>query len=92
MGKFYDRGYTREQVAMLDYLKPGCYVETKADSAGDIQGGTVSKVIRDMYKVPVCVQVTREKGAGDRNKYDYIAINRITFFEPYDEYGDPMYD
>lgn len=90
MSKKFDRGYTAEQRMMLDYIKPGCYVETAPDASGDIQGGTVTKVIRDMYKVPVCIQVSNGTSPSGRKKYDYISVERITFFEPYDEYCSPM--
>ena len=65
--------------AMLDYIKPGCYVES--ENTG--QHGTVSKVIRSCNGVPVCVRVNV-----DDRRVDFISVDRITLFEPYDAWCD----
>jgi hypothetical protein len=66
--------------AMLDHINPRCYVESQSTS----QWGEVDKVIRNKQGVPVCVRVT---GADDRGNFvDYISVDRIDFFEPYDCY------
>lgn len=61
---------------MLDYIEPKCYVE--ASTTG--QGGTVLKVIYNMYNLPVCVKVKHGSG-----RTDYISIDRIDFWEPFRE-------
>jgi hypothetical protein len=74
--------------AMLDYIAPKCYVE--AESTG--QYGTVKKIIYNRNGLPVCVKVKCEVPIcdGNNNKTitinDYISIDRISFFEPYDTY------
>lgn len=72
--------------AMLDYIAPKCYVE--AESTG--QYGTILKVIRNIKGLPVCVKVKCKVLTGENNKTttttDYISIDRISFFEPYNTY------
>ena len=63
--------------AMLTYIKPGCYVEVDSPQ----QNGTVIRVIKNKYGIPVCVEV--ESGDGG---WDYISLGDVSFFEPYDEY------
>lgn len=72
--------------AVYSYIKPQCYVECAPDIHGDVQGGTVDKVIRDKYGIPVCVRVERTPEGAKRKQYDYIAMTRIKLFEPYDEW------
>ncbi len=58
------------------------YVETIPDSDGRPQGGTVTKVIRDRYKIPVCLEVQSGDGVKDR-----IPVDRVAFFEQYSNCG-----
>ena len=62
--------------AMLDYVAPKCYVEASTTN----QGGKVLSVIYNMYDVPVCLKVRHGSG-----KIDYISVDRIDFWEPYDD-------
>lgn len=71
--------------ALLDLVDIGWYVETRKDKNGEVQGGNVSKVIRDKYGIPVCLQVPIESEHCEysgRNKYDYISVDRVVFYEP----------
>lgn len=72
--------------AMLDYIAPKCYVES--ESTG--QYGTVIKIIRNRNGLPVCVKVKCKVPICENNKTttitDYISIDRISFFEPYNTY------
>ncbi|MPM13741.1 hypothetical protein SDC9_60100 [bioreactor metagenome] len=64
--------------AMLTYIKPGCYIEAENPQ----QNGTVAQVITNKYGIPVCAKV--ESGDGG---WDYISMDSVSFFEPYDEYA-----
>ncbi len=71
--------------AMLDYIAPKCYVEAESTA----QYGTIVKVIRNRNGLPVCVKVKCEVYINDNKTItvdDYISIDRISFFEPYDTY------
>lgn len=83
--KLFDRVQDPHMRAVHSAIKPQCYVECLPDSNGDIQGGTVTKVIRDRYGIPVCVQVDFSADGSEIKKYDYISMDRIWLFEPYDE-------
>lgn len=61
---------------MLDNIHPKCYVE--ASSTG--QYGTVEDLVRNKYGIPVCIKVRY----GDDNSVDYISVDRIDFWEPFD--------
>lgn len=61
------------------WVKPKCYIETMPDRDGIVQSGEVKKVIRDKYHIPVCLKIKSGDG-----RTDYVPIDRITFFEPYD--------
>lgn len=65
---------------MLDNIHLQCYVES--DNVNDLsQGGSVEKIIRNKYGIPVCFKV---RCGGD---IDYISADRVTFWEPYDHYS-----
>ena len=72
---------TPKERAFLDCVDKRWYVETRPLSDGYVQGGNVTKIIRDKYGVPVCLQV---KDGGE--KTDYISVERISFFEPYNNF------
>lgn len=61
---------------MLDNIHPRCYVE--ASSTG--QHGTVESVIRNKDGIPVCIKVRY----GDDEEIDYISVDRVSLWEPYD--------
>lgn len=63
--------------AMLDYIAPKCYVEASSTN----QSGTVLKVIYNLNKVPVCLKIESASG-----KTDYVSVDRVDFWEPFDEY------
>ena len=63
--------------AMLDYIAPKCYVEASTTR----QGGEVLDVIYNMYDVPVCLKVRHGSG-----KIDYISVDRIDFWEPFNNF------
>lgn len=75
---------------MLDNIHLKCYVES--ESTG--QYGTVVKIIKNRFKVPVCVQVSYQTDADDKLHYDYISVDRISLYEPYSNYvpDDEYYD
>ena len=77
--KIMARDISPRQRAFLDYVSKKWYVETAPDKNGDVQGGNVTKIIYDKYGVPVCLQVDDHGG-----KSDYISVERVTFFEPWD--------
>ncbi len=79
-----DSPYMRQ---VMDNIDKKCYVETRADLEGEIQGGTVDKIIRDKYGIPVCVRVVCTP-PGQKPQYDFIEVSRISFFEPYDHIVD----
>ena len=61
--------------AMLRNMAPGCDVGASSTK----QGGTIVRIFRNIYGVPVCVQVA----TGEEHKQmDYISVDRIDFFEP----------
>lgn len=74
---------------MLDNLDVNCYVETAKDADGYAQSGTIKKVLRDQFGIPACVQITRNNAEG---KYEYISVDRITFWEPYDHINGETWD
>lgn len=84
--KLCERVSTPHMRAVYTYIKPGCYVECRPDKDGFVQGGTVKKIIKDKYGIPVCVQVDRTPEGNERKRYDYISMERVWFFEPYDEW------
>ena len=67
--------------AMLAYICPKCYLEVFSPQ----QSGIVKRVLRNKYGIPVCVEV--ESGGGGK---DYISLDSVDFFEPYDEYPSDM--
>lgn len=71
---------------MLDNIHKGCYVE--AGSTG--QAGTVISIIKNKDRIPVCVKVSY-KEENDKTYYDYISVDRISFYEPY-SYSVPDYE
>ena len=67
--------------AFLDRVKVGDWVTTDCYDDGSSQYGTVKKIIRDKYGVPVCLQVICEDDASSgRRKYDYISVDRVLLF------------
>lgn len=68
--------------AMLDYIAPKCFVE--ASSTG--QHGNVLQIIRNKFGIPVCVKVDGYECC------DYISVDRIDFFEPWDTYASSLND
>lgn len=86
--KMYWRALTQrekqyERRAFLDLVGPKWYVETKPDEILGCQGGSVDKVIRDQYGIPVCLRVVYQDAAG-KERHDYISTDRVDFFEPWD--------
>ena len=72
---------------MLDNIHVGCWVESSSTS----QYGTVKKIIRNKFKVPVCVQVAYEDPDSEKEKTDYISLDRVTFYEPSNYVPDEEY-
>jgi len=75
-----------EKRAFLDLVKAGWYIETAPCVDGMCQGGTVAKVIRDKYGIPVCFKTD---GSDDT---DWISADRVMFFEPKDEWVADCWD
>lgn len=73
--------FNPEYRAFLDCVDKNWYVETPPLKDGTVQGGTVTKVIRDKFRVPVCLEVDSGDGKKDR-----ISVERISFFEPYNSF------
>jgi len=78
--------------AMLRNMAPGCDVEASSTK----QGGTITRIIRNIYGAPVCVQVATGEG---HKQIDFISVDRIDCFEPtrecagyYDDLAAGMYD
>lgn len=65
---------------MLNNIHIGCYIE--AESTG--QGGDVIEIIRDKNQIPVCIKVSYKPENSKRAIQDYISVDRISFYEPYD--------
>ncbi len=61
--------------AMLRNMAPGCDVEASSTK----QGGTITCIIRNIYRVPVCVQAAT---GADLKQTGYIAVGCIDCFEP----------
>ena len=62
---------------MLDNIHKGCYIESESTN----QGGTVVSIIKNKYKIPVCVKVSYIENG--KTYYDHISVDRISFYEPY---------
>lgn len=66
-----------EYLEFLDSVSKGWYVETSPLLSREVQGGYVTKVIRDRCGVPVCLKVK----IGRRK--DIISVDRVAFYEVY---------
>lgn len=67
---------------MLDNIHKGCYIESESTN----QHGTVVDIIKNKYKIPVCIKVLYKNEEDWKTYYDYISVDRISFYEPYDFY------
>lgn len=68
---------------MLDSIHKDCYVESEETG----QYGIVVDIIREYNGIPCCLKVnvvtTNESGV-EIQYYDYIPVDRVSFFEPAD--------
>lgn len=70
-----------EKRAFLDHVDKKWYVESFPDCDGHTQCGYVTGIVRDRFKVPVCLNIK----CGDGKK-DCISVESVAFYEPYSSF------
>lgn len=68
--------------AFLDLVDKNWYVETAPGKDGKVLGGSVIRVIRDIFGIPIYLKVS----SASRSRPVYIHVKEVTFFEPYSEW------